>query len=274
MIGKGIVNLKLFQESEVVAPEVAYVFDAVFEHGDAFWPHAEGKTGVGRRVITAVFEDNGVNHATPQDFQPARVFAHLAAIAVAQDTFHVHFRARFGEGEVVGAETHFAVGSKHAAGEVGEGAFEVGKGDVAANCQPFYLVELYFAAGGDLFVAVAHARQDDTDGFGAVLVHGVNLAGAGVGAEDHAGGEGVEGIPHVAGGVVLGDVEQLEVVFVGFYVAAAVDLEAHIAPDAVDLTQGLGGGVQAAAPLGTAGQGDIESSAGDGGLEFGRFQHL
>ena len=80
----------------------------------------------------------------------------------------------------------------------------------------YRLVEHHIVTGADILVAVAFAGQDDTDGLRAVFAHGVDLAGAGVGAEDYAGGGGVEGIPHVAGGMAWGDVEEAEVVFVGF----------------------------------------------------------
>jgi hypothetical protein len=54
--------------------------------------------------------------------------------------------------------------------------------------------------------------------------------------------------------MVFGDVEQLEVVFFGLHIAAAVDLEAHVAPDAVDLAQRLRGRMEPPAPLAAPGQ--------------------
>ena len=81
-----------------------------------------------------------------------------------------------------------------------------------ADDEALDLVEHHVVAGADVFVAVAFAGQDDADWLRAVFAHGVDLAGAGVGAEDDAGGGGVEGIPHVAGGMALRDVEEAEVV--------------------------------------------------------------
>ena len=265
--------LELLQEPQIVAPEVANVVDAVFEHSNTFWPHAEGEAGVDGRVIAAVAQDIGMYHAAAEDFHPAGVFADVATVAIADDALHVHFGAGFGKGEVVGAEAHLPLDAKHAPGEVGEGAFEVGHGDVCADSKPFDLVELQFAAGGDLLVAVAHAGQNDADRFRIVFVHGVDLAGAGVGAQDDAGAGGVESVPHVAGGMVLRDVEQLEVVFVGLHVAAAIDLETHVGPDGVDFTQGLGGDVQPALPLFPAGQSNVNSGGGHLRLKFGRFEN-
>ena len=45
----------------------------------------------------------------------------------------------------------------------------------------------------------------------------------------------VEGVPHVARRMVRRHVEQLEVVVVGLDIAGAVDLEAHLGQDGVDL---------------------------------------
>lgn len=199
------------------------------------------------------------------------MFANLAAFAIAEVAGDIHFCAGFCEGEVAGAEACFSVLTEQSAGEFGECAFEVGEGDVFANGQSFYLQELEFAAGGDLFVAVAHAGQDDADGFWVVLAHGANLSGAGVCAQDDVFFGGVEAVLHFACGVVGWEVEQFEVVGVGFYVWAAVDLEAHVAEDAVDLAQGLGGWVEAAVGWFSAGQGDVYGGLGEAGFDFGFF---
>ena len=145
---------------------------------------------------------------------------------------------------------------EQAPGQVGERAFQVAEGDAGADRQPFDLVELGLVAGVGLLVAVAHAGQDDAHrgrvlrvGGGSFL-HGVDLAGGGVGAHHDrvvaafAGFDEV-GILHVAGRVPDREVEQLEVVLVGLDLARAVDLEAHLAEDAVELAQDLRIGVQA-----------------------------
>ncbi len=125
--------------------------------------------------------------------------------------------------------------------------------------QPFDLVELHLRAGGDLLVAEAHPRQDDAHRRRVlrvqrgVLAHGADLPRRGVRAQQQRviaalrAGVDVEGVLHLARRVVGREVEQLEVVLVRLHLARAVDLEAHLAEDAVDLAQRLGGGVQAAA---------------------------
>ena len=69
----------------------------------------------------------------------------------------------------------------------------------------------------------------------ALLSRGVDLAGRGVGAEQDFFGAGgrldVERIPHVAGWVVGGDVEELEVERVGLDLGGLPHLEAHLGED-------------------------------------------
>jgi len=104
-----------------------------------------------------------------------------------------------------------------------------------------------------------------------VLAHGANLPGAGVGAQDDARRGGVEAVLHLPRRVVVGEVEQLEVHLVRLDVGAAVDLEAHVAEDAVDFAQGAGDDVQAAVGGAAAGQGHVERPGGHLRAQFGRF---
>jgi len=62
----------------------------------------------------------------------------------------------------------------------------------------------------------------------------------------NAGRRGVKRVPHVARGVVLGHVQQLEVVLVGFDFAGPVNLKTHVGEDAVDSPQDLRREVQSA----------------------------
>ena len=60
--------LKLFQETQIVAPEIANVGDAVLQHRDALWPHTECKTAPFIWIITAVLQHHRMHHATASDF--------------------------------------------------------------------------------------------------------------------------------------------------------------------------------------------------------------
>ena len=271
-------SLELLQEAQVIAPVIANVADAVFQVDHALRSHAESEAAPHGGVVTAVFEDDGMHHAAAGDFEPAAVLAHGAAFAVTEQAFGIDFHARLGEREIGRAEAHFGRLPEHAAGELGDGAFEVGEVDVFANRQTFDLIELDFAAHGDLLVAVAHAGQDDADGqraVAAVFTHGTDLPRRGVGAQDDPRRGGVERVPHIAGGVVRRDVEQGEVGVVVLHVAAAVDLKAHIRPNRIEVTEHAGGGVQPADRTRATGQGDIDRAAFEILREFLRFhQHF
>ena len=96
---------KLLQKPHIIAPEITDVANVPAHHGDAFRSHAKGKSTVDFRIITAIPQNVRVNHSASQDLQPAGVLADCAALAAAQETFHIHFRGWFSKGEVGWAET-------------------------------------------------------------------------------------------------------------------------------------------------------------------------
>ena len=55
--------LELFEEPEVIAPEISDVIDAVSQHRDALGPHAKGETRVFLGIVVAIAEQGGVYHA-------------------------------------------------------------------------------------------------------------------------------------------------------------------------------------------------------------------
>ena len=109
-----------------------------------------------------------------------------------------------------------------------EGAFHIAKSDILAHRDHFHLVELDLRAGADLFVAVTHARQNGAHRRRGVGAHGMDLPGGGMRAQHHPFAFHVEGIPHIAGGVIGGDVEQFKIVEVAFHIRGAIDLKAHL----------------------------------------------
>jgi len=86
----------------------------------------------------------------------------------------------------------------------------------------------------------------------------VDLPGRGVRAQQHARRGGVEGVLHIARGVMRRDVEQLEVHLVALHLGRAVDLEAEVAQNAHHFAQRLGDDVQPPACKGPAGHGHIQ----------------
>ena len=96
----------------------------------------------------------------------------------------------------------------------------------------------------------------------------MDLARAGVRAQNDAGLGGVERIPHVAGRVVLRNVQQLEVVLVRLHVAAAINLESHVAPNAVNLAQCFRGRMKPTTPGLAPRQRHVNRLGGDARFQF------
>ena len=120
------------------------------------------------------------------------------------------------------------------------------EGDVATDGQPLDLIEHHLGARGHILVAIALAGQDHADRLGRILAHGVDLAGAGMRAQDHIRIGGEEGILHLARRMAGREVEQLEVVLVRLDFGRVEDLEAHLDQNVDDLADGNGGGMQLA----------------------------
>ena len=172
---------------------MAYVGDAVLDHGDALDTHAEGEAcdlfgvvNVVGGVCLAAFggdggEDGGVDHAAAEEFDPAGVFALAAAFAAAEDAGDLDVGGGFGEGEEAGEEAGFDVRPEQGFYGVVEGAFEVGEGDVGIDAEAFDLVEDGGVGGVGGVVAMDLAGDDDADGWG-LIDHGADLDGRGVGA--------------------------------------------------------------------------------------------
>src|SRR5437867_170084 len=111
------ITLELSQKSQIVSVQQADVVNGVAEHGYALDAHAEGEAAVLFGVYPAVDQHLWVDHACPQDFQPAGVLARPAAHAAAYDTVNRQVNARLDIREVVAAEAGLALGAEDGAGE-------------------------------------------------------------------------------------------------------------------------------------------------------------
>ena len=124
----------------------------VLEHGDALGAEAEGEAGVFIGVVADARQHPGMHHACGHDFDPAAVAADAAAAfplilslskGIAGEAVYGHVHARLDEREVVAAEADAAFFAEEAAGELVEGAFEVGEGDALVNRETLDLVEVH-----------------------------------------------------------------------------------------------------------------------------------
>ena len=266
---------ELLEEAEVVFEVEADVVGAVFEHGHAFDAEAEGEAAVLLAVDAAVFEDVGVDHAAAEDLDPAGVLAEVAAGAAADVAGDVHLGGGLGEGEVGGAQTDADLVAEHPLGEVEEGLLHIGKRHLLGHVEAFDLVEDAVGAGGDGLVAEYTAGADHPDG-GLLLLHGAHLQRGGVRAEQHVGVQlDEEGVLHVAGGVLLGEVEGGEDVPVVLDVGALDGGEADVLEDAAHLIHHQGDGVHGADLALRGGACDVGDEVGllvsgslDAGLEL------
>jgi len=140
---------------------------------------------------------------------------------------------------------------------------------VFVDINAFDLMEENMGTGGDVLVAEAAARSDDPNGRRMAL-HGANLDVAGVGAEKVIGVE-VEGILHVAGWVIFGEVQSLEVIVVSVNIGAELDGKAHADEDVEDALEHLLDRVDAPLVLFAPWESGIDPFAGELGLELFEF---
>src|SRR5262245_13946673 len=93
---------ELSKETDVPLKEQLYIINSVFQHCDTFHTHAEGEAGSLARVVAVALhelENVGIDHAAPQQLDPATHLAKPASLAAAFEAGHLHVSAGFGEGE-------------------------------------------------------------------------------------------------------------------------------------------------------------------------------
>src|SRR5262245_7846252 len=93
------------QPAQIRIVKGSEIGDAVFQHRDALYAHAKGKSLIFGRIDTTISQHLWVDHATAEDLEPvaARADLQLAALARAAD---IDFGRRLGERKIARAETH------------------------------------------------------------------------------------------------------------------------------------------------------------------------
>ena len=142
-------RLELFEEPLVVLGEEPQVFHPVFEVGDTLYAHAESIAGVYFAVDAAGVEYIGVDHAATEapDGSGRAWDKSPAAFTTAQVARDIHFGARFGKGEVGGAQPDFGLRPEHLFGKEEQRLFQVGKCNVLVDVESFDLMEKAVCAG-------------------------------------------------------------------------------------------------------------------------------
>src|SRR5215471_2267950 len=263
---------ELREEAHVVLEEQADVVDLVLEDGHALHAHAKGPARDFLRVVAHVAQDVGMHHARAQDLDPPPMFAEPAAGAAALEAEHVRLRGGLREGEERGAEAHARARPEHLAGEVVEGALEIGHGDVAIDGEAFDLVEHGRMRGVRDVVPEHLARADDAHGR-TLRLHGADLYGRGVSAQHGVGGH-VEGVLHVARGMIVGKIERAEVVVVGLHLGPLRHGEAEPLEDGDELFLHADDRMHGAGSGEPAGKGEIHVARGAGLAMLFRLERL
>ena len=207
-------------------------------------------------VDAAHLQHPGVHHARAQHLDPAGALAHAAARALAVRAGQIHLGGRLREGEEGRAEAGLDALAVHLAGELVQRALQVAHGDVLVDHQALHLVEHRAVGGVGLVGAVHPARADHADGRLAGG-HDAGLHRGGVGAQ-HDVVIHVERILRIAGGMVLGQVQKLEVVVVILHLRALHHLVAHAHEDVHHLRKRDVHRVQRAGAASGAGQGHVD----------------
>src|SRR6185369_9160211 len=144
-----------------------------------------------------------------------------AARTLAFETAKIKLRARLGERKVRRSKARDRVRPKHSPQKLRDRAFQVCHRDAAIDTQSFHLEEHRIVRRIGSVATKYTARRDHPYGH-ATTLHRVNLHGRSLRAQ----GETVDGVERVLPGarrVILGDVERVEVVEVGFDLAVVFD---------------------------------------------------
>src|SRR5579864_208755 len=248
---------KLLQEPQVGLVEEADVVDIVLEHRHPLDAESPGVSVPLGRVDASVAQHLRMHHAAAAHLEPSLVPAALAPHPAADPTRHVELEARLGEGEVARPNPDLAVFAVERLDHVEQGAFHVADGQTLVDRETLDLAEVRKARGLGCVAAVAPAWRDDVDRRLLDPLHGADLHGRRVRAQQELGAE-VEGVPVLARGMPGGDVEGLEVVPLGLDLRPELDLVAEALQHRLDLAPHLGQDVDVAAAQRRTGERDVD----------------
>ena len=152
----------------------------------------------------------------------------------------VHFGGRLGERKIAGPQARLCFGAEKFAREIIHGAFEIAEGDVRIHGQAFDLVEHVAVRRVGIIAAIDFARDDDAHRR-LLLFHGANLHRRSVRAQQMpaARARDVEGVHVVARGMMLGNIQRLEIVVRRFDFGSGDDAEADRGENAQKFVVGL-----------------------------------
>ena len=154
---------------------------------------------------------------------------------MAVEALDIHLRRGFGKREVVGTEAHHGILTVKAFDEYLKGAFKVSHGNALVHHKSLYLVEQR-RVGGVHCVGAVNAPRCDNSYRGLLLFHNAHLNRRGLGAKQHVFGD-IEGILSISCGVILREVQRLEVIIVGFHLGTLGNGKAHADENILNLVK-------------------------------------
>src|SRR5829696_4157017 len=252
----------LSEEAKIAVEERADLVDPVADHRNPLESEAEREALPFLGVVPDRLEHVRVDHPAAAELDPARVRAHAASLAIAEDAADRQLGRRFGVREEVGAEARadgFVV--EQALHEHLDRAEQIGERDAAIHCQTLHLMEDRRVARPRRLVAVRAPGRDDVDRR-LVRFHRADLHGRGVGPQHHllvVAEPHVQRVLHGARRVRGRDVERLEVVPVVLDLGAFGDAISEPGEDVLELALDLRDEMQVPADAAVPACGQVET---------------
>src|ERR1700722_3359680 len=175
-------SCELAQEAYIVLKIELQIIDVVFELRQALNAQAESEAGITIRVVVYETVHGGIDHASAEQFDPARLLAHVAALAAAEHARRVHFHGRVGERKIAGSQARFYFRPEEFAHEIFDRALEIAKGDVRVDGQAFDLVKHETVRRVGIIASIHFSGHDDAYGR-LLLFHRAHLHGRSVRAQ-------------------------------------------------------------------------------------------
>src|SRR5881396_3014816 len=132
---------KLLQKPHIVLEEQLEIVDVVLQNRVTVDASAESKSGVFLFVIVHEAVQVRMHHAGAHHFDPACLFAHAAAGAIAEDTRDVHFCAWLDEREETRPQPCLRFLSEKLLMEPLQRSFQICKCDAFIHQQTLHLME-------------------------------------------------------------------------------------------------------------------------------------
>ena len=230
--------------------------------------HAEGEPTVSFRIVVDKAVEDGVHHPGAHHLDPTGLFADPAALALAERTGDIDFRAGLGEREEARSEARFGLFTKKLVVEDLERAFQVRERDPFIDNQSFDLMKHRRVRRVQVIMSEDAPRTDDAD-WGLLPFHGSNLNGRCVCSQDNVIGD-IERVRRIPRRMPGGDVQGLEVVIGSLDFRAVFDRVPHRDENPFHLAPYECDRMSMANPWSRTGQRDVESFPFDLALAFPR----